>query len=228
MKCFLSDSTENLSKIDVDGEEYYFDEEKFSDLSMKALKDKIRAKKDESSKKTSVLADAIKMEAAKYGISIEELVFQITGKRPEAEKLPAAKQVQQPIAKQTPVEGEDGFTPVTGELVSSLRVNVKAEDGVSGMAPAHSTPTINGKRIEETDKKVKREGNMITTRGSFGETRIVINQVDAKKFNEEMLAVDDYDLRRSHKTSKDCTMCRGSGITMGKVCPKCNGSGKIF
>jgi hypothetical protein len=241
MKCFLSGSVDNLSKINVDDADYYFDEEKYSDLSVKSIKEEIRKKRDESANKVTIMAEAFKIEAQKYGISLDDFIKQLTNGEIDISKINADKArsesvktnpsdaptVKLPAIKQPPVD--DGFKSVTGELVSPT-ANFTAEEGISGAMPAHQTPTINGKRIVEEDKQVKKVGNVLITRSkNLGETRIAINSVDAADFNKRMNATTpDYELVNSHKNRRECPLCHGSGIHRDSVCPKCKGSGLIL
>lgn len=229
-KCFLTDSTEHLAIISVDGLDYHYDESKFGDLSVNTLKTKIREKKSAQSSKLDSLAKAFEIEAKNHGISIDELILKITGGKGIAHNTVAEQPttpVQRPLAPlvgkpaPTTAVSDDGFKPIDGSIVSTIKANVVAEEGVSGAMPGHSLPVV------EKNKKAKIVDGTAITKGEFGETQIIIRNVNSKDTDNQLRTVQDYELVHHAKKSRQCPLCKGSGITIGRQCGKCKGAGII-
>ena len=229
--CILTgDESEDIMEIIIDGNIYYVCAKMADEYSLKKLKEMIQQKLEENkTNKTKILTKIDEM-AAEYNMTKEELIKMLGGKT-------EATVVKEPH-KQDKIEKDNGleFKNVDGSLKSEIRANINAEEGIAYGDPAYSiVKDKDGNQVNESNKKVaKIDNNMIIEKSDMGVTTLSIVHQNSKNINELITAVDENNnLIRANITGKgnkarDCPMCRGTGITFNKVCPKCSGKGFII
>lgn len=247
-KCFLSNKTDcELTEVLINGTTYHVDENLTEEHSLKKLKEMILEKINEESAKKEKAMDDLTAAVAALGISKEELGMMLLGKKAQepAAQEPATQESQvestaviKPTTK--PQSKDEGFVEVDGTL-KSKSMNVNAEEGIGGTMPAYTNVNDKeGKKIIETNKKVKRlDDGGIVEKSDMGTTIIRVQGQDPGL--DKMLQQIDPDTgeliraavsgsgKASGRQTVECTLCGGSGITKigHKTCPKCNGTGII-
>lgn len=239
--CFLTGKSDcDLVDITVNGLVYLISEEIADEYSLKKIKsmieEKVKKETEESKKKKEEAMSKLTEAVSELGISKEELANLLLGQSQKTETKPS-EEPSKPVKQTKPKD--DDFVEVDGELKSKT-LPVKAESGIGSTLPAYDSVKNEGKKVVESDKRVKKlDDGGVVEKSNMGTTVIRIMQQDPN-LEKTLSQVDDEGNliraavsgsgRASGSRTVDCSLCAGSGIARigHKTCQKCGGAGIVY